>query len=86
MKRLLVLLVVAWLAGPPASHAQSPEAVKALADLVVDDADGIGLQIDGRRRVEHLSGSNIETGRVQGTLDQLADEAAAKINPADLEE
>jgi len=39
MKRLLVLLVVAWLAGPPASHAQSPEAVKALADLVVDDAD-----------------------------------------------
>ena len=39
MKRLLVLLVVAWLAGPPASHAQSPEAVKALTDLVVDDAD-----------------------------------------------
>jgi urea transport system permease protein len=39
MRRLLVLLVVAWLAGPPASHAQSPEAVKALADLVVDDAD-----------------------------------------------
>ena len=39
MKRLLVLLVVAWLAGPPASHAQFPEAVKALADLVVDDAD-----------------------------------------------
>ena len=39
MKRLLVLLVVAWLAGPPASHAQSPEAAKALADLVVDDAD-----------------------------------------------
>src|SRR5262245_22906304 len=39
MKQLLVLLVVAWLAGPPASHAQSPEAVKALADLVVDDGD-----------------------------------------------
>ena len=39
MKRLLVLLVVAWLAGPPASHAQSPEAVKALADLVIDDGD-----------------------------------------------
>src|SRR5262245_11652150 len=39
MKRLLVLLVVAWLAGPPASHAQSPEAIKALVDLVVDDAD-----------------------------------------------
>ena len=39
MKRLLLLLLVAWLAGPPASHAQSPEALKALADLAVDDAD-----------------------------------------------
>jgi urea transport system permease protein len=39
MKRLLVLLFVAWLAGPPASHAQSPEALKALADLVVDNPD-----------------------------------------------
>ena len=33
MKRLLVLLVVAWLAGPPASHAQSPEAAKALIEM-----------------------------------------------------
>src|SRR2546428_6638173 len=40
MKRLLLLLLLgAWLAGPPASHAQSPEALKALADLAVDDAD-----------------------------------------------
>ena len=39
MKRLLLRLFVAWLAGPPASHAQSPDAVKALADLAVDNAD-----------------------------------------------
>jgi urea transport system permease protein len=39
MKRLLLLLFVAWLAGPSASHAQSPEALKALADLAVDDGD-----------------------------------------------
>jgi len=39
MKRLLLLLLVAWLAGPPASHAQSPEALKALTDLAVDDGD-----------------------------------------------
>ena len=39
MKRLLLLLLVAWLAGPPASHAQSPDALKALADLAVDDGD-----------------------------------------------
>src|SRR5438105_8387334 len=36
---LLLLLVVTWLAGPPASHAQSPEALTALGDLAVDDAD-----------------------------------------------
>src|SRR5205809_1775507 len=39
MKRLLTLLFVAWLAGPSASHAQSPETLKALADLAIDDAD-----------------------------------------------
>jgi urea transport system permease protein len=39
MKRLFLLLFVAWLAGPSASHAQSPELSKALADLVIDDAD-----------------------------------------------
>src|SRR5437867_12170580 len=40
MKRLLLLLLfVAWLAGPSASHAQSPEALQALADLVIDSAD-----------------------------------------------
>jgi urea transport system permease protein len=39
MKRLLLLLFVAWLAAPAASHAQSPEALKALADLAVDDGD-----------------------------------------------
>jgi urea transport system permease protein len=39
MKRLLLLLLMAWLAGPPASHAQSPDTLKALADLAVDDGD-----------------------------------------------
>ena len=39
MKRLLVLLLSAWLAAPAASHAQSPDALVALADLAVDDAD-----------------------------------------------
>ncbi|HEU5197801.1 MAG TPA: urea ABC transporter permease subunit UrtB [Methylomirabilota bacterium] len=39
MRRLLALVFVAWLAGPPASHAQSPESLKALADLVPDNAD-----------------------------------------------
>ena len=39
MKRLLLLLCVAWLAGPPASHAQSPDTLKALAELAVDDSD-----------------------------------------------
>ncbi len=39
MKRLLLLLCVAWLAGPPASHAQSPDTLKALADLAIDDSD-----------------------------------------------
>src|SRR5690242_13448170 len=36
---LLLLLCVAWLAGPPASHAQSPEALKALGDLALEDND-----------------------------------------------
>jgi urea transport system permease protein len=39
MKRLLLLLFVAWLAGPSAGHAQSPETLKALADLAIDDGD-----------------------------------------------
>jgi urea transport system permease protein len=39
MTRLLLLLLMAWLAGPPASHAQSPDTLKALADLAVDDSD-----------------------------------------------
>src|SRR5207237_4703595 len=39
MKHLLLLLCVAWLAAPAASHAQSSDAQKALADLAVDDAD-----------------------------------------------
>ena len=39
MKRLLVVLFVAWLAGPPASHAQSPDTLKALAELAIDNAD-----------------------------------------------
>src|SRR5919108_4831271 len=39
MKRLLVVLFVAWLAAPAAGHAQSADALKALADLVIDDAD-----------------------------------------------
>jgi urea transport system permease protein len=36
---LLLLLLVAWIARPPASHAQSPAAVKAVTDLAVDDGD-----------------------------------------------
>jgi urea transport system permease protein len=39
MKRLLLVVFVAWLAAPAASHAQSPETLKALADLAIDDAD-----------------------------------------------
>ena len=43
MKRLFLLLVVAWLAAPAAGHAapppQSPEIVRALGDLAGDDAD-----------------------------------------------
>ena len=39
MKRCFVFVFVAWLAGPSASHAQSPEALGALADLAIDDAD-----------------------------------------------
>ena len=35
----LLLLCVAWLAGPPASHAQSPETLKAVTDLALDDGD-----------------------------------------------
>jgi urea transport system permease protein len=38
MTRLFLLLFVAWLAAPAAGHAQPPEALKALADLAVDDA------------------------------------------------
>jgi urea transport system permease protein len=38
MKRLLVLVLVTWGAAPAASHAQSPGALQALADLAVDDA------------------------------------------------
>jgi urea transport system permease protein len=36
---LFLLLCVAWLAGPPASHAQSPDALKALSDLALEDTD-----------------------------------------------
>ena len=39
MKQLFLLVFVAWLAAPAVSHAQSPEALKALADLALDDAD-----------------------------------------------
>ena len=39
MKRLLLLFVIAWLAAPAAGRAQSPDALKALADLAIDDAD-----------------------------------------------
>ena len=39
MKRLFLLLMIAWLAAPAAGHAQSPDALKALADLAIDDAD-----------------------------------------------
>src|SRR5438034_466881 len=36
---LLLSLLVTWLAGVPARHAQSPEALKALADLAADNAE-----------------------------------------------
>src|SRR5689334_23133824 len=38
-RRLLLLLLVAWLAGPPASHAQSPDITQALTALATDNAD-----------------------------------------------
>src|SRR5690349_15217847 len=50
MKRLLVLLFVAWLAGPPASHAQSPDALKALADLAVEDRREAAVTVLGNTR------------------------------------
>src|SRR5262249_30971736 len=37
MRLLFLLLLVAWLAAPAASHAQSPEALKGLARPLVDD-------------------------------------------------
>ena len=44
-------------------------------------ADGydVALSYNANKRPERMS-------KVQGVLDQLADEAAAKCNPADLEE
>jgi urea transport system permease protein len=39
MRRLVLLVLVAWLAAPAASHAQSAEALAALGDLAVDDGD-----------------------------------------------
>ena len=39
MKQLLLVLFVAWLAAPAASHAQSAETLKAVTDLAVDDGD-----------------------------------------------
>ena len=39
MKLSLLLLFVAWLAAPAAGHAQSPEALKALTELSIDDPD-----------------------------------------------
>ncbi len=45
-------------------------------DLLVDDAHRVGLQIFGRRRVEHLSGADIKAGGMQRALDQLAVEPA----------
>ena len=55
---LLLLLFVAWLAGPPASHAQSSEALKALADLAVDDTDRREAAVtdEVRQRLRHLRG------------------------------
>jgi urea transport system permease protein len=39
MRRLVLLLFLAWLAAPAASHAQSPEALAAQAGLAADDGD-----------------------------------------------
>jgi hypothetical protein len=47
-------------------------------DFAVDDADGVGFQIFGCRWVEHLSGANVETRRVQRALDQLTVEPAIR--------
>src|SRR5581483_8291222 len=48
MKRplLLLLFALAWLAAPAAGHAQSPDALKALGDLAVDDADKREAAVD----------------------------------------
>ena len=45
-------------------------------DLVVDEADRVGLRDLGRRRVEHLAGADVEARGMQRALDQLAVEPA----------
>jgi len=55
---LLLLVIVAWLAGPPASHAQSPDALKALALGATAVALGrpycYGLALAGERGVREV--------------------------------
>ncbi len=55
-------------------RAINPLVPEPLADLI-----HLCLQPQATKRPERMS-------QIQGTLDQLADEAAAKVNPADLEE
>jgi serine/threonine protein kinase len=53
---------------------RNPLVPEGLADLIEQC-----LKFDANKRPERMS-------QIQGVLDQLADEAAAKVNPADLEE
>ena len=62
MKRLLLLFFVAWLAAPAAGHAQSPDTLKALADLAVDDADKREAAVTAHR--QH---ARSEVARVPGS-------------------
>jgi len=41
-------------------------------DFAVDDADGVGFQIFDRRRVEHLSGTDIKARGMEWALDRVA--------------
>ncbi len=51
-------------------------AVELDLDVVADEADGVGLQIFGGRRVEHLAGADVEARGMQRALDGFAVEPA----------
>src|SRR5271165_6808872 len=64
-----------WSIAATASAARRGSAEPNL-DLVTDNPHLVGLQVLGRRRVEHLSGANVEARGMQRTLDHLAVEPA----------